>query len=219
MLIIILKVADTRQVDKNTNKHSVLWIRLTLKTGERDVFWIHLLVGSAANSDMKAIRICELTTRYDFFYTKEILYREYYMAARGYELYLWVLRVRTSEVYFQHVKIKFVSPSSHVMFCLLYRYWWNFHLKTTSFIHFRDSKKWSSITKCLSQRSYETRISSYKGKIKKIIFTFSVRKSKNSNKEEKNPITVPSSHLEAILWTKFQITRQRAWARSSIVIG
>ena len=50
-------------------------------------------------------------------------YRGYYMAARGYEFYLRVLQVSlTSERYFQHEKIKFVSPSGHVMFCLLYRY-------------------------------------------------------------------------------------------------
>ena len=29
---------------------------------------------------------------------------------------------RTRERYFQHLKIKFVSPSGHEMFCLLYRY-------------------------------------------------------------------------------------------------
>ena len=52
------------------------------------------------------------------------------MAALGYEFYLRVLAEsisyerakRTSERYFQHEKIKFVSPSGHVMFCLLYRY-------------------------------------------------------------------------------------------------
>ena len=38
--------------------------------------------------------------------------RGYFMAARGYEFYLRVL----------HEKIKFVSPSGHKMFCLLYRY-------------------------------------------------------------------------------------------------
>lgn len=35
--------------------------------------------------------------------------------------------------------------------------------------------------------------------VKKIVLIFSVRKSQNSNKEEKNSITLPSSHLEAIL--------------------
>ena len=49
------------------------------------------------------------------------------MAAWGYEFYLRVLKVsftsvRTSERYFQQEKIKFVSPSGHVMFCLFYRY-------------------------------------------------------------------------------------------------
>ena len=36
---------------------------------------------------------------------------------------------RTSERYFQHVKIKFVSPSGHVKFCLFYRYCWNSYIK------------------------------------------------------------------------------------------
>ena len=45
--------------------------------------------------------------------------------------------------------------------------------------------KWSPIAKCLSQQCYETRIWSYKGKIK----TFSVPKSQNFNEEEKNSMT------------------------------
>ena len=54
----------------------------------------------------------------------------------------------TKERYFQHEKIKFVSPSGHVMFCLFYRYWWNSYIKHNFFfIHFRNSKivqlKWS----------------------------------------------------------------------------
>ena len=45
---------------------------------------------------------------------------EYYMATWGYEFYLLVLKVsvtseRTSERYFQHEKIKFVSASGYVM--------------------------------------------------------------------------------------------------------
>ena len=38
-----------------------------------------------------------------------------------------------------------------------------------------------------------------KGEIRKITLLSSVRKSQNSNKEEKNSITLLSSHLEAIL--------------------
>ena len=38
-----------------------------------------------------------------------------------------------------------------------------------------------------------------KNLIKKIVLIFSVGKSQNSNKEEKNSITLPSLHLEAIL--------------------
>ena len=41
------------------------------------------------------------------------------MTAWGYEFYLLVLKVsliqRSIEVYFQHEKIKFVSPSGHVI--------------------------------------------------------------------------------------------------------
>ena len=29
----------------------------------------------------------------------------------------------------KHEKIKLASPSDRVMFCLFYRYWWNFHIK------------------------------------------------------------------------------------------
>ena len=45
--------------------------------------------------------------------------------------------------------------------------------------------KWSPISKCLSQKCYETRISSYKGEIKTIILIFSVPKTQNFNEEEK----------------------------------
>ena len=55
--------------------------------------------------------------------------RGYYMAAREYEFR-----------YFQHEKIKFVSPSGHVMFCLFYRYWWNSYIKHNFFFHFRNSE-------------------------------------------------------------------------------
>ena len=59
------------------------------------------------------------------------------MATRGYKFYLQVLKVsltsewseQEGEKYFQHEKIKFVSPSGHVMFCLLNRYWWNSYIK------------------------------------------------------------------------------------------
>ena len=44
-----------------------------------------------------------------------LLYRGYFMAARGYKFYLRVLKVSLTK------KIKFVSPSGHEMFCLLYR--------------------------------------------------------------------------------------------------
>ena len=40
-----------------------------------------------------------------------------------------------NERYFQHSKIKFVSPSGHVLFCLFYLYWWNF--KRTGCVRWR----------------------------------------------------------------------------------
>ena len=43
---------------------------------------------------------------------KVCVYRGYYMAARGYEFYLQVFNS-------EHEKIKFVSTSGHVIFCLL----------------------------------------------------------------------------------------------------
>jgi len=52
------------------------------------------------------------------------------MDARRYEFYLRVLKKyltseRSERVrYFQHEKIKFVSPSGHAMFCLLYKIQW-----------------------------------------------------------------------------------------------
>ena len=64
--------------------------------------------------------------------------------------------------------------------------------------------KWSPIAKCLSQQCYETRIWSYKGKIK----TISVPKSQNFNEEEKNSMTKWNSKRTG-----------RAWVGSSLVIG
>ena len=46
--------------------------------------------------------------------------------------------------YFQHSKIKFVSPSGHAMFCLFYRYWWNSYIKhnfLNSFSKQQNSKR------------------------------------------------------------------------------
>ena len=61
-------------------------------------------------------------------------YRGYYMAARRYEISLWVLKIlRTSDIFFQHEKRNFVSPSGHVMFYLLYKHQW-----TTKPFHFNS---------------------------------------------------------------------------------
>ena len=53
------------------------------------------------------------------FIYKTVIHRRYYMAARRYEI---ALRARMSEIFFQHEKRNFVSPSGHVMFYLLYKY-------------------------------------------------------------------------------------------------
>ena len=45
--------------------------------------------------------------------------RGYYMPARGYEFYVRVFNSLTREI---HEKMKFVSTSVHVMFCLLYKH-------------------------------------------------------------------------------------------------
>ena len=49
------------------------------------------------------------------------------MAARRYEISLWVLKNIRERVkyFFQHEKRNFISPSDHVMFYLLYKHQWN----------------------------------------------------------------------------------------------
>ena len=64
---------------------------------------------------------------------------------------------------------------------------------------------WSPIAKYLSQKCYETRILSYKGKIKTIILIFSVPKSQNSNEEKKDSITAKayvSNHGDTNILTR-----------------
>ena len=48
----------------------------------------------------------------------------YYMPARGYEFYLWVFNLMRERVRYrvEHEKIKFISTSGHVIFCLLYKH-------------------------------------------------------------------------------------------------
>ena len=62
------------------------------------------------------------------------------MTARRYEFYLLVLKVSLTR---SHSKIKFVSPSGHAMFCLLYTLDIDemARFKTTCFIHFRNDEK------------------------------------------------------------------------------
>ena len=40
----------------------------------------------------------------------------------------------------KHERIKFVSPSGHVMFCLFYRYWWNSYIKHNFFYSFSEQQ-------------------------------------------------------------------------------
>ena len=61
-----------------------------------------------------------------------------------------MLRRLTRERYFQHSKIKFVSLSGHVIFCLFYRCWWNSYIKHNFFYLF--SKKQNSATKVVTYR-------------------------------------------------------------------
>lgn len=70
--------------------------------------------------------------------------------------------------------------------------------------------KWSPIPKCLSQKCYETRISSYNGEIKTIIHKVSVPESQIGNEEEENPITAKAYLKKAILRVKFEKNRPRA---------
>ena len=53
-----------------------------------------------------------------FYERKFGINREYYMTARGYEFYLDISQVSAVE----REKIKFVSTSRHVIFCLLYKH-------------------------------------------------------------------------------------------------
>ena len=71
--------------------------------------------------------------------------RGYYMAARRYEIshecwkifHEWV--PRTSEMFLQHEKKNFISPSGHVMFYLLYKHQWN-----TKPFHFHSFLVWKA---------------------------------------------------------------------------
>ena len=54
------------------------------------------------------------------------------------------------ERYFQHSKIKFLSPRGLVMFCLFYRDWWNSYIKHNFFYSF--SKQQNSAIKVITYR-------------------------------------------------------------------
>ena len=75
---------------------------------------------------------------------------------------------------------------------ICFLYWWNSYIED-NFFHFRTS---ANLPECSSRSE---KVSMWK-------FGSSSRKS---------PVTVPSSHFEAILWMKFQKSRPRAWAESS----
>ena len=73
------------------------------------------------------------------------------MAMHVFEFYLRVLIVSLTSVSTANKceilsawEDKFVSPSGHVMFCLLYKYWWNVPIKNNFFkFIFKMAKKWS----------------------------------------------------------------------------
>ena len=67
-----------------------------------------------------------------------------------------VIRIlSSSKRYFQYEKIKSVSPSGHVIFCLFYRYRLNFHIKNF-LIHFRNSQN-SHVSQNVTYRNILTR--------------------------------------------------------------
>ena len=105
----------------------------------------------------------------------------------------------------EHKKIKFISISAYVMYCLLYKHQWN--IKSACFqrhdllcnhndgnLFTCEDNMLSSPVKIWSFRwkahyRYFTGvyiIKIYKGKIKTILLILSVPKSQNSNQEEKN---------------------------------
>ena len=71
------------------------------------------------------------------------------MAARRYKISFRVLKIFhewaqwTSEIFFQHEKRNFVSPSGHVMFYLLYKHQW-----TTKPFHFNSFVVWKARLLC-----------------------------------------------------------------------
>ena len=73
------------------------------------------------------------------------IHRGYYMAVRRYEISLRVLKniSRVSAAnewkFFQHKKTNFISPSSHVMFYLLYKHQWH-----TKPFHFNSFLLWKA---------------------------------------------------------------------------
>ena len=108
------------------------------------------------------------------------------MAAWGYEFYLLVLKVSlTSE-----------RSDITVMFYLFYRYWWNTNHRRSLFSVFAFSSPSINFSTSLSETSANLpECSSSSEKVSMWKFGCSSRTS---------PVTVTSSHLEAILWIKFQ---------------
>ena len=80
--------------------------------------------------------------------------QQYYMAARGYEFYLLVPKVLSSRL-FQHEKIKVVSPSDHVMFCLFHRYWWNSYIKHNFFSFGKSSWMFFKLGKSIDVKIWQ----------------------------------------------------------------
>lgn len=102
---------------------------------------------------------------------------------------------RTSERYFQHKKIKYVSPSSRAIFCLFYTN----EISTSNIITFSYSfLKWqNSAIKVVTSRDFSKSSWTFfkPGKLYwcENLVLFSLRKS---------VVTVVSLHVKAILWMK-----------------
>ena len=80
------------------------------------LFFFFLLFKFISNQTDKSMS-CSVT---QFFLFQNVFRSGYYMPARGYEFYLRVFIYVRYQV--EHEKIKFISTSWHVIFCLLYKH-------------------------------------------------------------------------------------------------
>ena len=112
---------------KGSNNHSSLLIlQGSIKKIGSSLKSFHLLQQTKGNSFHCLISYCGGAWHYRIF--PDFLNSGFKMASK-------------TEGKAKHEKIKFVSPSGHVMFCLFYRYWWNTYIKHNFFLFiFRTAK-------------------------------------------------------------------------------